>query len=173
LNRKGDLKNKVLVLNQNYEPLNICNIRRAVVLVYLNKAEIVVSYDGERLRSERISFPKPSVVKLMRYIRFGRKEVPVTKKNILRRDNYTCQYCGKKDGNMTVDHVIPKRLGGEDSWENLVCACLDCNNKKGFRTPEEAGMKLLKKPRRPHYLTFLLNGKGIPDERWKPFLFMD
>ncbi|HDM89668.1 MAG: HNH endonuclease [Candidatus Hydrothermae bacterium] len=167
------LKGKVLVLNQNYEPLNICTVRRAITLLYLGKAETVITYNGEKFRSEKLAIERPSVVKLFRYIRVKRREIPLTKKNILRRDNYTCQYCGTREGPMTVDHVIPKRLGGEDSWENLVCACLACNNKKGDRTPEEAGMKLLRKPRRPNYFIFMFNGQKIPDERWKPFLFME
>ncbi len=167
------LKGKVLVLNQNYEPLNICTVRRAITLLYLGKAETVVPYDGEVYRSEKMTIQRPSVVKLFRYIRVKRREIPLTKKNILRRDNYTCQYCGTREGPMTVDHVIPKRLGGEDSWENLVCACLKCNNKKGDRTPEEAGMKLLRKPKRPNYFLFMFNGQKLPDERWKPFLFME
>ena len=167
------LNGKVLVLNQNYEPLNICTVKRAITLIYVGKAEMVISYDGDYLRAERVSYPKPSVVKLMRYIRFRRKEIPLTKKNILRRDGYTCQYCGSKEGPMTIDHVIPKRLGGEDSWDNLVCACLECNNRKGDRIPEEADMKLLRKPRRPNYFLFLFDGQKIPDERWKPFLFLE
>lgn len=165
------MKGRVLVLNGNYEPLNITTVRRAVTLVFVGKAEVVVPRDGEVLRAEKAELPVPSVVRLARYIRFRRKEIPLTKRNILKRDGYRCQYCGTTQGPMTVDHVIPKRLGGEDSWENLVAACFKCNNKKGDRTPEEAGMKLLSKPRKPNYFIFHF-AQELPDERWKPFLFL-
>jgi len=112
------------------------------------------------------------VIKLNYYVKLRYREVPLTKRNILRRDNYTCQYCGTREGPMTVDHVIPKRLGGRDEWANLVCACFRCNNKKGDRTPEEAGMKLRRKPRKPSYFTLLFATRKIPDERWKEFLFL-
>lgn len=167
------LNGKVLVLNQNYEPINISTTRRAITLLVVGKAESVINYDGVFYRSEKLSVARPSVIRLKRYIRFRRREIPLTKKNILRRDHYTCQYCGSREGPMTIDHVIPKRLGGRDTWENLVCACLKCNNKKGDRTPEEAGMKLLRKPRKPNYFLFLFNGENLPDPRWKPFLFLD
>ncbi|RKZ01275.1 MAG: HNH endonuclease [Candidatus Hydrothermota bacterium] len=163
---------KVLVLNNNYEPLNISTVRRALRLILLGKAEVIYSYDGELLRAEKVAFPKPSVIRLLRYVKI-RREVPLTKKNILKRDNYTCQYCGRRDLPLTIDHVIPKRLGGKDTWENLVCACVYCNNRKGDRTPEQAGMKLLRKPRKPSYFVFITQGIRIPDERWKPFLFLD
>ncbi len=166
------LKGRVLVLNGNYEPLNVSTVKRAITLIYLGKAEIVHRYDGGVLRAERLAIPRPSVIKLKYFIKIKRREIPLTKKNILKRDNYTCQYCGTREGPMTIDHVIPKKYGGKDTWENLVCACFKCNNKKGDRTPEQAGMKLLRKPRKPHYFLFILNGEKIPDENWKPYLFM-
>ncbi len=166
------LDGKVLVLNSNYEPLNVSTMRRAIRLLVLQKAEMVYSYDGQVIRSSSRAFPKPSVIRLKYYIGI-RREIPLTKRNILKRDNYTCQYCGRRDLPLTIDHVIPKRMGGKDTWENLVCACVECNNKKGDRTPEQAGMKLLKKPRKPSYIVFLVSGLKIPDARWKPFLFMD
>ncbi|RKY98718.1 MAG: HNH endonuclease [Candidatus Hydrothermota bacterium] len=163
---------EVLVLNYNYEPINISTLRRAIKLIYLQKAEPVIYKDGRVLRAERVIYRAPSVIKLNYYVKLRYREVPLTKRNILRRDNYTCQYCGTREGPMTVDHVIPKRLGGRDEWANLVCACFRCNNKKGDRTPEEAGMKLLRKPRKPSYFTLLFATRKIPDERWKEFLFL-
>ncbi len=165
------LRGAVLVLNGNYEPLNITTVKRAVVLLFTGKAEIILPYDGEVMRSQYLEISKPSVIRLSRYVKVQRREVPLTKKNILRRDNYTCQYCGAREGNMTVDHVIPKVLGGKDTWENLVCACVSCNNRKGNRTPEQAGMKLLRKPKRPNYFLFRFRSTRLPDERWKAFLF--
>jgi 5-methylcytosine-specific restriction endonuclease McrA len=96
----------------------------------------------------------------------------LTRKNVLLRDNNQCQYCGTSRGPMTVDHIIPKTMGGTDSWENLVCACPRCNNKKGNRTPEQAGMKLPRKPSRPSYITFIQRN-GEVSKRWRPYLFMD
>jgi 5-methylcytosine-specific restriction endonuclease McrA len=167
------LSNKVLVLNQNYEPLSICNVKRAVVLVYLKKAECVISKNGKVIRAEKISFEVPSVIRILRYIRFRPFEVPLTRKNVLKRDGYQCQYCGTKDRPMTVDHIIPKTRGGKDDWKNLVCACVKCNNKKGDRTLKEAGMKLLKKPRKPTRFHLMFSRGRLPDKRWKKFLFLD
>jgi len=166
------LKRQVLVLNQNYEPLMICNAKRAIILVYLGKAEIV-ERDEFWVRSVRQAFPLPSIVRLVRYIQRPRKQVVLSRKNILKRDNHRCQYCGASKKPLTVDHVIPKERGGEDSWENLVTACVDCNSKKGNRTPEEANMPLLSRPRRPTYVIFLRRFVGVVDDRWKPYLFMD
>lgn len=163
---------KVLILNQNYEPLTICNWKKAVVLLYLGKAEIVERSDGKMLRSVSTAIPMPSIVRLSVFYRVPHKRVILSRKNILRRDGNRCQYCGRGDLPLTVDHIIPKTRGGEDSWENLVCACIRCNNKKGDRTPEEAGMKLLSVPRRPHHVAFIRHFVGRIDEKWKPYLFM-
>jgi len=109
------LNREVLVLNQNYEPLSITKARRAVVLLYLGKAEMVERYDGHFVRGITVSIPLPSVVRLIYYIKAPRNAVALTRKNIIRRDRHTCQYCGIQTGPMTTDHVIPKRLGGRDS----------------------------------------------------------
>ncbi len=163
---------RVLILNQNFEPLTICKVKRAINLVILGKAEVVENRNGEKIRSVTISFYVPSVLRLKYYINIKRKDIALTKKNIIRRDGHQCQYCGTASGIMTTDHVIPKTLGGGDSWENLVCACVKCNNKKGGRTLEEAKMRLLKKAKKPHYFTFIINALGQPDERWRPYLFL-
>ncbi|MGC8654298.1 MAG: HNH endonuclease, partial [Candidatus Kryptoniota bacterium] len=121
----------MLILNQNYEPLTICNWKKAVVLLYLGKAEIVERSDGKMLHSVSTTIPMPSIVRLSVFYRVPHKRVILSRKNILRRDGNRCQYCGRGDLPLTVDHIIPKTRGGEDSWENLVCACIRCNNKKG------------------------------------------
>lgn len=167
------LAKDVLVLNRSYEPLSVCKARRAVVLVYLGKAEVVASYNGKLVRSVSRSFPLPSVVSLTRFVKLPRKEIPLTRRNILRRDNHRCQYCGETRGAMTTDHIIPKVLGGEESWENLVCACVACNARKGDRSLKAAGMRLLRRPRKPNYFTFILNSLGEPPEEWRPYLFLD
>ncbi len=163
----------VLVLNQNYEPMSVCSVRRAVVLQLLGKAEVVETYDGQRVRAVSLSLPRPSVVRLSWYANVPYKRILLTRKNIIRRDGHICQYCGDSKGAMTVDHVIPKRLGGADSWENLVCACARCNNRKGDQPPEDVGLKLAHPPRRPNQVTFIQRFIGISDNRWKPYLFLD
>ena len=166
------LNGKVLVLNQNYEPLVICHVKRAIVLIFLEKAHMVETFNGVQIRSVSTSFPRPSIIRLIRYIHRQRRGVLLSKKNILRRDRHICGYCGIHTPPMTLDHIIPKVKGGKDSWENLVSACTACNNKKGNKTPEEANMPLLFNPRKPHYLSFILQQVGAVDESWKPYLFM-
>ncbi len=162
----------MLLLNGSYEPLNLCTIRRGVELLFLGKAELLHAYPGKGLRSETRVFPRPSVIRLRYYIKVRRNDIPLTKRNILRRDGYTCQYCGRKGNDMTVDHVIPRSQGGEDSWENLVCACTSCNSKKGERTPSQAGMPLLRKPKRPNHIQLLISQVEEPDPSWKSYLFL-
>jgi len=165
------LESRVLVLNQNYEPMSVCSARRAVVLLYLEKAEMIEK-NHEYIRSVKTSIPLPSIVRLSRLVHVPRKRILLNRKNIIKRDRHQCQYCGTFEGPVTVDHIVPKDQGGEDSWENLVCACMKCNTKKRNRTPREAGMILLRKPRKPGYLFFIQHLVGIPDERWKPYLFL-
>lgn len=163
----------VLVLNQNYEPMTITNAKKAIILLYLGKAEIVEKYNNHAVRSVSCSFPLPSIVRLVHYIRVPHKRIVLSRRNIIKRDGHKCQYCGTKVGPVTVDHIIPKSYGGKDTWENLVCACIRCNNRKGDRTPDEAGMKLLSKPQRPNHIFFIRYFVGRIDSRWKPYLFMN
>jgi len=130
------LNKACLILNQNYEPLSITNVKRAICLIYLGKAEVVESYSYE-IHTVCATLTAPSVLRLLYFIHLRRPKLPLTKRNILKRDNYTCQYCGAKNKQMTTDHVIPKRLGGKDSWDNLVCACVKCNSQKGGLAPRE------------------------------------
>ncbi len=167
------MNRKVLVLNHNYEPLSICNIKKAVILLFLGKAEMIAASDGLQLRSVSTSMPLPSVVRLAVYVRLPYKRIVLSRKNILRRDSHRCQYCGRGDVPLTVDHIVPKARGGEDTWENLVCACIRCNNKKGDRVPHEAQMVLRRKPIRPNHVMFLRDFVGYVDEHWKPYLFMN
>ena len=139
----------VLVLNQTYEPLNICRVRRAMVLIYQDKAEMLENGYGT-IRTIDRELPVPSVIKLSRHIkRPYQLERKLTRMEIFRRDNYTCQYCGKVTRNLTLDHVIPRSRNGQHTWENVVSACVPCNRIKAGRTPEEAGMKLRTKPAKP------------------------
>ncbi len=169
----GMLNRNVLVLNQNYEPLSVCTVKRAVILIYLGKAEIIEKHDGYMIRSVSLAIPVPSVVRLGFYIQVPSKRILLTRKNIIKRDGGRCQYCGENHGAMTVDHVVPRIYGGKDNWENLVCACIKCNNIKGNRTPEQAGLRLLRRPKRPTHITFIQQFVGISDHRWRQYLFLD
>jgi 5-methylcytosine-specific restriction endonuclease McrA len=165
------LQSPVLLLNQNYEPLTILKVKRAITLLILGKVDLIENENGAVIRAISISYPVPSVIRLRYFVRIRRKEISLTKKNIIKRDNHQCQYCGKKTGMMTTDHIVPKALGGEESWENLVCACLECNNQKGQRSLKQVRMKLIKKPKKPNYFTFVLRELKNPHAKWRPFLF--
>ena len=139
----------VLVLNQSYEPLNICRVRRAVVLIYEQKAELVENGAGY-INSSAGEFPIPTVIRLASMVRRPQRVVRrLTRLEIFKRDNYTCQYCGKESRHLTLDHVMPRFRNGQHTWENVVSACVPCNRSKAGRTPLEAGMKLLNQPARP------------------------
>jgi len=125
------------------------------------------------IRTVRQSFPFPSVIRLSAYLRVPFRKIELSRKNILRRDGFNCVYCGSHHSPLTVDHIIPRSRGGSDSWENLACACVKCNNRKGSRTPEEANMKLMIQPRRPHHVMFLKHYVGKVEDSWRPYLFMD
>ena len=159
------------MLNQNYEPLTICSVRRAVVMLYLDKAEIISNVEGKVIRSVNSKLKYPSIVRLVFFVRVPYKKIILSRKNILRRDGHRCQYCGNTSM-LTVDHVIPKSRKGEDTWENLTTACVKCNNKKGDRTPEGAKMHLRNIPKRPSHITFIKNFAGRIDDDWKPYLYM-
>ncbi len=150
----------------------VCNVQRAVVLLYLGKAEVVATRNGRTIRSVNSSMPFPSIVRLARFVHRPWKKIILSRKNILRRDNYQCQYCGKRTTDLTIDHVIPKAIGGKDTWENLVTACMKCNNKKGNHHPDEIGMHLMRQPRRPSHLLFIQTAIGVPDDQWRPYLFL-
>lgn len=162
----------VLMLNQNYEPLSMCSARRAIVLLFQGKVEMIAPADGLKIRTVREAYSVPSVIRLWQYRVVPYKRIILTRKNVISRDGHRCQYCGTTRGAMTVDHVIPRTLGGSDTWENLVCACPRCNNRKGDRTAEEAGMELKRRPFRPSLITFLQKNVTISDT-WKPYLFMN
>jgi 5-methylcytosine-specific restriction endonuclease McrA len=167
------MNRKVLVLNHNYEPLSVCNVKKAVVLLFLGKAELIEASNGRFLRSVSVTMPFPSIVRLSVYVRIPYKKIVLSRKNILRRDGHRCQYCGRTDVPLTVDHIIPRAKGGEDSWENLVAACVRCNNKKGDQLPGEARMSLTRRPIRPNHVMFIRDFVGSVDDCWKPYLFMN
>ncbi len=163
----------MLVLNQNYEPMSVCNVKKAIILLYLGKAELIEAHNGRQIHSISVAMPSPSIVRLSVYIQVPYKKIILSRKNILRRDGHRCQYCGRHDAPLTVDHIVPKAKLGEDTWENLVTACVVCNNRKGNRTLEDSHLKLLRKPMKPNHVTFIRHFVGTIDERWKPYLFMN
>jgi 5-methylcytosine-specific restriction endonuclease McrA len=161
---------KVLVLSQSYEPLTITNWKKAFLLVYSEKAEAVDNYDAY-LTSINKKYPLPSIIRLKGRPRFNPfKKVELNRKNVFKRDNGMCQYCGSTT-DLTLDHVIPKSKGGKSTWDNLVTACMKCNNKKDNKTPADVGLRLLSEPKRPHHIQFMMK-KTIPCESWKQYLFL-
>ncbi len=161
----------VLVLNQDYSALTLCSVERAMVLILLRKADLVESIPDHFVRSPTVQFPWPSIVRLRGYVAVPYKRVMISRKNVMRRDRFRCQYCGSRE-KLTVDHVLPKSRGGKDTWENLVTACTPCNNRKGNRTPEEAEMPLVRKPFRPTSVMFIRDYVGSVHDTWKPYLFL-
>ena len=138
----------VLVLNQNYEPLNVCRARRAVVLLWRGKAEVIEN-NSDTMRSASLSVRVPSVIRLIYYIKRPYIQRRLSRREVFIRDDHTCQYCGQQTRELTIDHVVPRFRGGAHVWENLVSACKSCNQRKAGRSPKSAGMKLLRQPYTP------------------------
>jgi 5-methylcytosine-specific restriction endonuclease McrA len=145
----------VLVLNQSYEPLTICRVRRAVVLIYHGKAEMLENGVGF-IHTVSNSFPVPSVIRVAYMIKRPRRERKLTRCEVFNRDRYTCQYCGKETRQLTLDHIIPRYRGGQHTWENVASACVPCNRRKAGKTPQEARMRLTRPPSYPHGRTFFI-----------------
>lgn len=161
---------QVLVLNANFEPLNVCSTRRALGLMFGGKAELVINGRGF-VHTVRQLFPRPSVIRLGYMIKRPRPHVRLSKREIFRRDHFTCQYCGERGGQLTIDHLIPRHLGGRHNWTNLVTACAACNTKKGGRLPASANMKLLSRPRAPRATAAYIFGPHLAsNQEWLAFL---
>lgn len=166
------MNGQVLVLNQNYEPLNICAWQRAVSLVYVGKA-LMLEHDSRVLHSPSVTIPMPSVIRIARQIKRPLPEVKLSRQSLMARDRHTCQYCGKRSKHLTVDHVIPRERGGRHDWDNLAACCMACNNRKRNRTPREADMSLIRKPSRPRfipYLSFATMRQALQNEVWRDYL---
>lgn len=160
----------VLVLNANFEPINVCNTRRAISLVLDGKASLVLNGRGE-IKTISRTFPRPSIIRLERQVRRPRPRVKLSKREILRRDNYTCQYCGQTASFLTIDHIKPRHLGGGHDWENLVTACPSCNHRKGGRTIEQSNMHLLHKPTEPPTNARYIFARHLKENGdWLPFM---
>jgi 5-methylcytosine-specific restriction endonuclease McrA len=166
----NDLNRPVLVLNASYEPLNVCDTRRALGLLITGKAELVVNGRGH-IRTARLTYPAPSVIRLEQMIRRPRPKVKLSKREIFRRDNYTCQYCGRQTPHLTIDHLIPRHRGGGLRWDNLVTACPACNRRKGGRSTSEAQMTLKRPPTEPPATAAYLFGKHLKENaEWERFI---
>ncbi len=161
----------VLVLNQNYEPLNVCNARRAFVLVDRGKAEVLEHKDDSFIHTATRPISVPSVIRLVSLIRRPRPQRKLTRRELFQRDNYTCQYCGKPTKDLTIDHVVPRFRGGQHTWDNLVSACKPCNHRKAARTPEEARMKLKSTPAMPSASGYYVVAQHIASRyEWHKFI---
>jgi len=170
----------VLLLNKSYMPIEIVSLKRAFCMLCSKIAEVITIEDGNYLsydieswseisslrveldelndtddivRTPSINFLAPRILRTVDYNNIPKRTVKLNRKNLFARDKNSCQYCGKKFSTkeLNIDHVLPKSRGGRETWENLVCACLKCNNRKSNRTPEEAGMKLIKVPKKPRF----------------------
>jgi 5-methylcytosine-specific restriction endonuclease McrA len=168
------LHKPVLVLNASYEPINICAARRALVLILKGVAS-PEEQGTVHVHSARQAVRVPSVIRLLEYRRIPHQTRALSRKNILMRDRYTCQYCHQTlpSNELTLDHVIPRSRAGETTWENLVACCHHCNNRKGNRTPEEAGMRLARSPRpfSLHTSRHLMRLLGKGEDQWRKYLF--
>ncbi|MBK6431977.1 MAG: HNH endonuclease [Anaerolineae bacterium] len=165
----------VLVLNASYEPLSVVSVRRAIVLLLKEKAELVEAAEAY-LRAEQQAFRVPLVIRLVCYVRIPMHlSLPLSRRTVISRDHYTCQYCGCQFGrsDLTLDHVVPRSRGGATAWENVVAACRGCNQRKGNRTPDEAGYALLSVPRRPRYIALTLLNEYSPGHHssWQKYLY--
>lgn len=161
---------EVLVLNANFEPIHVCDIRRAIGLIYTMKATMIMDGRGT-IRTPSNAFPIPSVIRLQRMVQRPRPTVRLTRREVFRRDDFTCQYCGKSNENLTIDHIIPKHLGGKETWTNVITACSHCNHLKGGKKLQDTNLSLRKTPKAPpqsakyffeHYLR-----KNV---EWEPFI---
>ena len=160
----------MLVLNATYEPINVCTVRRAVVLLLKDKAE-VVEHATRELHSATTTIARPVVIRLVTYVRIPRDthRRKITRRAVFARDDWTCQYCGARS-NLTVDHVVPRSKGGESNWTNIVASCAPCNRRKGNSLPRHVGMKLLKQPRTPSPHVFIQVASPSIPAAWQQYL---
>ncbi|MFZ0635415.1 MAG: HNH endonuclease [Candidatus Acidiferrales bacterium] len=172
--RPSVMQAPVLVLNATFEPINVTAVRRALVLMLKGVAQ-AEEIHATQVHSSSRAVSVPSVIRLLTYRHIPQQSRALSRKNILLRDRNTCQFCGRAlpASELTLDHVMPRSRGGHSSWENLVACCYECNNRKGDRTPEEAGLKLARRPRpfTLHTSRQLMRLIGHKDEKWRKYLF--
>ena len=159
----------VLVLNQNYQPLNVCDVRRAIALLGRGKAETLHTSEVI-IRSATVVIPKPEVIRLVYLVKRPLHRRRLSRREVFARDGHQCQYCGKRTRDLTLDHVMPRSRGGVHSWDNVVSACKTCNHAKAGRTPREAGMKLLSLPREPRPNPYAMFQSRHIQDAWRVFM---
>ena len=161
---------QVLVLNASYEPLNVTSVRRAHVLVFKGKAEVVEELD-EPLRSATDTYAWPHVIRLVQYVRVPRAiQRKISRRALFARDNWRCVYCGETGGRLTLDHVVPRSKGGGSEWENVVTSCAPCNLRKGDRLLEDSGLHLRRLPRPPAPVLFIHLATPTIPQVWQQYL---
>ena len=162
-------RSPVLLLNQNYQPLNVCDVRRAFVLLGRGKDETLEITDAV-IRSAYEIHPEPSILRLLYMVKRPLHQRRLSRREVFVRDRHTCQYCGRQNGRLTLDHVVPRARGGEHSWTNIVSACNHCNHRKAGRTPREANMLLRREPRPPRPNPYAFFHLGHIQDQWRPYL---
>ncbi len=164
---------RVLVLNASYEPINVCTVRRAAVLILKNRAEVLEKGDWA-LHAESLTLDRPVVIRLLTYVRIPRDahRRKITRRAVFARDRWTCQYCGHERGNLTVDHVIPRSKGGPSTWENIVTCCAPCNRRKGDRLPKQANMVPARAPKAPNPAIFIHVAAPTIPAAWEQYLLV-
>ena len=169
--RRGGTSGRVLVLNASYEPINVCTVRRATVLLLKRRAEILEE-GGWRLHAESLTIPRPVVIRLVTYVRIPRDahSRKITRRAIFARDRWTCQYCGRERGKLTVDHVVPRSKGGSSAWDNIVTCCAPCNRRKGDRLPRQAEMHPRNHPKPPGPTIFVHVAASAIPPIWEQYL---
>jgi hypothetical protein len=161
---------KVLLLNSSYQPITFCSMKKAITLMFLEKAEVVQNRNDMMIMGVSSNLSCPSIIRLKEH-RPLKIRVQLNRKNILKRDGFKCVYCGSRS-DLTIDHVVPKSKGGKTSWENLVTACNDCNNTKDNKLLHESGLVMKTKPRMPNRIIFLRQEVNKIEEDWKPYLYI-
>ncbi|TMK39166.1 MAG: HNH endonuclease [Actinobacteria bacterium] len=168
--RRGRDGGRVLVLNATFEPINVCTVRRAIVLMLKERAEVVEHAEWE-LRSESTAIARPVVIRLVTYVRVPReaRQRKITRRAVFARDGWSCQYCGS-GSNLTVDHVVPRSKGGSSTWDNIVASCAPCNRRKGDRMPRQANMRLRRRPHPPRAEVFIHVSTPTVPAAWRQYL---
>lgn len=165
------LEKKVLLLSSSYEPIAFCSMRKAINLMFLEKAEAVEDRDGVFLSGTQRTFRCPSIIRLRGDRNRIKIKVQLNRRNVMKRDGFSCMYCGSRS-DLTIDHIVPRSKGGKTTWENLVTACTSCNNKKDNKDLHEVGFRLRTIPKTPNRIVFLRQEVNSIEENWKPYLYL-
>jgi 5-methylcytosine-specific restriction endonuclease McrA len=173
--KQGKMQTRTLLLNASFEPLTVISWQRAITLLFMGKVEVIEEYQEHNIHSVSMQMAMPAVVRLLRYVKRRYFGLRFSRQNIYARDAFHCQYCSEyyTEDELTFDHVMPRSRGGKTCWENIVTCCVDCNRKKGNRTPDEAGMRLLNRPQKPanHLQVSAQLHRSRPPQHWLTYLY--